>query len=378
MSYDFKREFRTIQSFSCFCCLLIFLTGASAAVADHHQPIGQTVTINGTFINQAPVDNNDKRPNIRDNVSALALKDRLLVIGADEGADLLVFTSDREFGELNEISCIPLDGQACGSEREGTEVDVEGIAWGEKHIYVVGSHSRARKKVDTEKTQEDNRERLKTIKIEPSREQIFRLKVDENGERGGRIKSISLRNLFANHPILAMFQPIPSKENGLDIEGLAVAKDEAGEDALYLGFRGPVLRGNYAMVMVLEFEEGKFKEKKIKPRPALYFLNFHGRGIRGIAEAGSDGFLILAGPVGDAETDDPKQRYAVHFWDGKSSDLSNSPKKTPLCYVSGPDTAKAEGIELLNKGRSAGDAYRVLIVYDGANRGSPREFNCGS
>jgi hypothetical protein len=378
MSCGIKWEFRTIQSFSCFYCLLIFLTGASAAVADHHQPIGQAVTINGEFVNQAPIDNNDKRSNIRDNVSALALKDRLLVIGADEGADLLVFTSDGEFGELDEISCIPLDGQSCGSERKGTEVDIEGIAWGEEHVYVLGSHSRARKTVDTEKTQEENRKRLKTIKIEPSREQIFRLKVNENGELNGRIKSISLRNLFAKHPILAMFQPIPSKENGLDIEGLAVGKDEAGEDALYLGFRGPVLRGNYAMVMMLKFEKGKFNEKKIKSRQTLYFLDLHGRGIRGIAEAGNDGFLILAGPVSDAETDDPKLRYAVYLWDGKSSDLSNSPKMTPLCYVSGSDAtkAKAEGIELLNKDRSAGDAYSVLIVYDSAEKGSPRKFNC--
>lgn len=334
---------------------------------------GQKITLEGELIEQVPADD-ERQSNIRDNISAVAVKGKLLVVGADEGADVLVFhATDDPLRYKEAAHCIALDGEDCGAERKGAEVDIEGIAWGEKHLYVVGSHSRARKKAKPDKTPEKNRERLETVKIEPSREQVFRLRLDTHGKLRNK-KRISLRNSFANHPILSLFQPIPSKENGLDIEGLAVGKVN-GEEALYLGFRGPVLRGNHAMVMVLEFEEGKFKETAIRDEPTIRFLNLGGRGIRGIAEAGSEGFLLLAGPVGDTVTDDPATRYAVYLWDGREDDFAASPR-APLCYVPEPEDAKAEGIELLNSDRAASDAYRLLIVYDGAERGRPTVFEC--
>ena len=355
---------------------LILLLAGGSAVAQDSRAEGQAVTFHGKLINQGPPPKGDEKSNIRDNISAVAVKARLLVVGVDEGADVLVFTGDAGGREYQEVDpCISLDGRECGSVREGTEVDIEGIAWGEKHVYMVGSHSRARKNAEEGKTPEHNRKRLETVKIEPSREQLFRFKLDDRGKLDGTMKRISLRNLFANHRILAMFQAIPSKKNGLDIEGLAVGKDKDGKEALYLGFRGPVLRGNHAMVMVLEFDDGKFKEKKIKDDPTICFLNLAGRGIRGITEAGSDGFLVLGGPVTDAEADDPATRYAVYQWDGKSSDFATEPRK-PLCHVPGPAAAKAEGIELLNKDRGADQVYRLLIVYDDAARGSPRIFEC--
>ncbi len=43
--------------------------------------------------------------------------------------------------------------------------------------------------------------------------------------------------------------PIPGKDNGFDIEGLAVR-----EDRLLLGLRGPVLRG-HAFVLELSLEQ---------------------------------------------------------------------------------------------------------------------------
>lgn len=376
MSYITKNKPQHLPIMGRAAFLLILLLTGGSAVAQDNGAERQAVTLHGELINQGPPPEDDEKSNIRDNVSAVAVNDGLLVVGADEGADVLVFIGDAGGLEYQEVdTCVPLDGRECGSERNGAEVDIEGIAWGKKHLYVVGSHSRARKKAEADKTPKQNRERLETVKIGPSREQLFRFKLDGSGKLDGKVKRISLRNLFANHPILAMFQTIPSKENGLDIEGLAVGKDEDGEEALYLGFRGPVLRGNHAMVMVLEFDDGKFKDKKIKDGPALYFLNLGGRGIRGIAEAGGDGFLILGGPVGDAEADDPATRYAVYLWDGKSSDLATKPRK-PLCHVPDPGAAKAEGIEVLNKDRSAVQVYRLLVVYDGVAQGGPRIFEC--
>ena len=311
-----------------------------------------------------------------EDISGIALRQGLLAIAADEAGtvQILARTADGAY-ESGEERNIDLPRGA-----DGLELDLEGLAWGDKYLYVIGSHSRARNKADEKRSQPENLQRLQTIKIEPSREALFRVKVKKNGE-AGKIKHISLRNLFANHPLLSLFQPIPSKENGIDIEGLAVQNVDDGVH-LYLGFRGPLLRGNHALVMALQFEKQqgqdklKFKVKEISASP-LYYLNLSGHGIRGMAEAGDDGLLILAGPVGDAVTDNADSRYPVYLWDGKQAMLTDQPMK-PLCHAPLPSPkSKAEGIELLNKDRSSGDPYRLLFVYDGAERGSPLVLNCG-
>ncbi len=218
--------------------------GAEVKSAEH-------LALEGELINQK------EKPNISYNISGVGMKGDVLVVGADEGADILVFkkTTVLQYNEASHV-CISLDGKDCGSVRKGAEIDIEGIAWSKKYLYVIGSHSRARKGVKANKSLEENKKRLETLKIEPTREQLFRLELDEEGAivEGAKIEKISLRNLFANHRVLSPFQSIPSKENGIDIEGLAV-KEVDGEDTLYLGFRGPVLRGNHAMIMVLEFKK---------------------------------------------------------------------------------------------------------------------------
>jgi hypothetical protein len=298
-------------------------------------------------------------------------------VAADEGADILVFkrTDDLKFTEVLP-NCIPLDGEDCGSARKGREVDIEGMAWGKKYLYVIGSHSRARKKVNSDKSADENKDSLETLIIEPTREQLFRLELDAQGAiaQGSKIKKLSLRNLFLNHRILSLFQPVPGKENGIDIEGLAV-KAVDGEDQLYIGFRGPVLRGNHAMIMVLEFDNGKFKENKIKENPKIYYVNLGGRGIRGMTETGNGGFLLLAGPVGDAIIGDEKSRYQLFFWNGEDDDVAGV-ARIPLCNVPVPSGAKAEGIELLNKDQTQAGGYRFVVVYDGAIEGGATVFTC--
>ncbi len=343
------------------------LKGEEVQSTDH-------ITLDGTLIDKK------ENPDINRNISGIATKGDILVVGADEGADILVFqkTDVLKYSEAAHV-CIPLDGKNCGDERKGAEIDIEGIAWGNRHLYVIGSHSVARKGVKSNKSPEENKRRLETLKIEPTRDQLFRIELDENGKvaEGSKIKQISLRNLFVNHRVLSLFAPIPSKENGIDIEGLAVKKID-GEDQLYLGFRGPVLRGNHALVMVLEFEDGRFKEKMIKEdedHPKVYYLNLDGRGIRGMTELESGGFLLLTGPVGDALMGDEKSRYQVVFWNGEESDLSGDARK-PLCNVPAPGGIKAEGIELLNKNRTETDEYRFVVVYDSAEKGAATVFTC--
>ena len=372
MTYLDHHKFGSAVSRCFLAILLIPLTlVCTQSISKADSKLIKDITLEGDLIKQ------DKKPNIRDNISGISIKGDILVVGSDEGADILVFKKedDLKYNEAEHV-CIPLDGKSCGKERKGTEIDIEGMAWGKKYLYVIGSHSRARKRVKSDKSASENRNRLETVKIEPTREQLFRLKLDKEGKivEGSKIKKISLRNLFANHRILSLFQPIPSKENGIDIEGLAVKKVD-GEDRLYLGFRGPVLRGNYAMIMILEFEEGKFKAKKIKDNLKIHYVNLGGRGIRGITEVKSGGFILLSGPVSDAKMDDEKTRYKLYFWNGEDDDVSGVARK-PLCPVPVRKGAKAEGIELLNKGKANTDEYQFVVVYDGAKKGGATFFTC--
>ena len=334
----------------------------------------ERLTLNGKLIEKS------KKPDISRNISGVAAKGGILVVGADEGGDILVFKKKDElkYSEAAHV-CIPLDGKKCGDARKGAEIDIEDIAWGNKYLYVVGSHSIARKKVKSKKSPEENRQRLETIKIEPTRDQLFRIELDKDGKvaEGTKIQQINLRKLLNNHRVLSLFTPIPSKENGIDIEGLAV-KEVDGHDQLYIGFRGPVLRGNHALVMVLEFKGGKFKESNIKQDAEhlkVHYLNLGGRGVRGMTELESGGFLLLTGPVGDALLGDGKSRYQVVFWNGKEDDLSGVARKS-LCNVPAPDGSKAEGIELLNKNKTATEVYRFVVVYDGAKKGGATVFTC--
>ena len=380
-------EYRKLRRIFSRCLSIVFLVPLlmvySGPVQGAEVQNTERLTLKGTLIGKS------NKPNISRNISGLAVRRSILVVGPDEGGDILVFKEMEElkYSEAAHV-CISLDGKKCGAERKGAEIDIEGIAWGDKYLYVIGSHSIARKKVKSKKSAEENRKRLETIKIEPTRDQLFRIELDKDGKvaEGTKIEQISLRELLNSHRVLSLFTPIPSKENGIDIEGLAV-KIVDGHDQLYIGFRGPVLRGNHALVMVLEFEDGQFKESNIKQdveHPKVYYLNLGGRGIRGMTELESGGFFVLAGPVSDALLGDDTSRYQVFFWNGKEDDLSGVARKS-LCDVSAPDGSKnvpdgikAEGIELLNKDKTDNEVYRFVVVYDGAKKGGATVFTCES
>lgn len=184
------------------------------------------------------------------NISGLDGGGDLLLVGADEGDKVRVL---RRKGTRS-YKTSPSDMISLNA---GAEVDIEAVAWGDKYAYVIGSHSRKRKKVESDKTAVENLERLYTTGIEPARETLYRLELDDEGKVQST-KQVTLRNIFANDQLLRPFQVIPSKENGIDIEGLAIDNKER----LYIGFRGPVLRGNYVPVMVLE-AGAKFKQKSL-------------------------------------------------------------------------------------------------------------------
>ena len=93
---------------------------------------------------------------------------------------------------------------------------------------------------------------------------------------------------------------IPSKDNGLDVEGLAVSGNR-----VFLGLRGPVLRG-WTVVIELQVTErsaGVFMLDVLGSSGATvrrHFLELDGLGVRDLVMHGKDLF-VLAGPTMDLD-----------------------------------------------------------------------------
>jgi len=305
---------------------------------------------------------------VPDNLSAvgLAAGGRFIVVAADEGpfVQVLKRTGPDEY-TLHET--IPLIDGA----QDDDEIDIEGIACSEDVVYAIGSHSRKRSLLKPDKTQKANRKRLAENLREPLREKVFRLELDAAGRLASPIRSTSLRPRLENDELLAPFLAIPGKENGIDIEGIALAPD-----GLVAAFRSPVFREGFAPVLFFSFDRPE------AGRLALVHLG--GRGIRDILRV-SDGYLLIGGPVNDEPVS-----FELYHWDGrdgipgKDADLTGSVKPLgtipvterfppagalglgnapPVASPVPRPVAKPEGLAVLAE---SPDHYELLIVFDGS------------
>jgi hypothetical protein len=313
------------------------------------------------YLNPVQFNGDIKAP---EDVSAIGLIGTFIVIGADEAVgdnenqNIIQVMQKEAKDQYRVVSEILLFE---GDEQNGKEMDIEGIAIENRTIFIVGSHSSKRGRIKTNKSYKKNRKKFrdKNIEDEINRDKLFRLEVDAQ-LNPVNVESISLRKLIQDHKVLKTYSEIPSKENGIDIEGIA-----ADDGWLYIGFRGPVFRDNYVPVLKLRFDDPGNTSK-------LLYVNLGGGGIRDMVKI-SDGFLILSGPVGDGPGP-----YQLHHWDGK--DLIPGKNREPkemgkiklLGEIDVPKGGKAEGITVLSE--NEGGIYEFVIVYDGAQKGMPRRF----
>ncbi|WP_373019293.1 DUF3616 domain-containing protein [Thiomicrorhabdus sp.] len=287
------------------------------------------------------------------NISGIVVTSDFMALASDEGYQLELFTPN-SVGEWSSAGLIDLT-------RSTDELDIEGLAWQSPYLYAIGSHSLKRKKLKSELAQKQNLKRLQEVVEEPARHQLFRIKLNKKF-KATEIKAMSLDSILHQDPALKRFTQIPSKENGIDIEGLGL--DEKGR--LLIGFRGPVLRGNAVPVLRLKLEKDDFTVKKSK---MLYLHTENGGGIRGISETKS-GLLILSGAVGDQNLP-----YQVSLWNGDNGLQGNDAKTDtlqPLCELPA-STGKPEGIQFLSQTQQQ---VRFVIVQDGLTNGQPTTFSC--
>jgi len=273
-----------------------------------------------------------------------------LFLGNDEGHRLLHCEADAAgSGWLQQGST--------GLGEKGEEVDIEALDYADGYLYVAGSHSLRRKALKPDRlSAAKNRKRFRRIDAQAARDRLFRIPLDPQSGEPGEAEVIDLRKRLRKDKLLEPFTRIPGKENGVDIEGLAVHHGR-----LMLGFRGPVLRHNLVPVMVLDFDHPK--------RYQLRFVDLRGQGIRDMVSVG-DGLLLLTGPVGDAPGP-----FRLWLWDGKDQLPGNDRRISPavrLGNVQVPAGARAEGLALIE---ASGDRVELLLVHDGVVNGHARRIN---
>lgn len=243
----------------------------------------------------------------------------------------------------------------------GAEADFEGLAVSRDTYFAVGSQSRNRPKQKSSNSAAKNRENLGPNALEDAaeRNQLLSFKLSPDLEATD-IQVFDLRTAIQREPILEPFTKMANKENGVDVEGL-----EATDQAVFVGFRGPVFRGN--LTPVLKIPRPLSKDLK---GAELLFVNLGGRGVRGMTAGPGGEIFILAGPNGDEE-----QSFAIYAWDGKDQIADNGPppRARKICDLGifpkclderNPERGfpKPEGITYVD---STQNGPRFLLVFDG-------------
>ena len=297
----------------------------------------------------------------RYNISALGFYEQHLIIGTDEGASVWVGhlkdkPIDTQESNKTSVRLILLDQVFHLSSDPHHEIDVEAIHCYQHHCFVLGSHSLKRKKVKSSLTQQENRKRIQKVSKDHERFKIFKLSLSKSPFSIEKIiDEHSIQKALQKDPILAPFSKIPSKENGIDMEAMAI-----NDDHIFLGFRSPVLRQNLVPIWV---SDHKFKHYK------LNFVDLKGDGIRDMVTV-KNGILILSGPSNDRQG-----AFHIYFWNGQDgipgSDI-NTPVTNCLGRIEPKHPAyKAEAIAVM---KETDNAYHIIIAYDGAEYGAPEIY----
>ena len=251
------------------------------------------------------------------------------------------------------------------------ELDIEALAAAGTTVFALGSHSATRERSDRpDRTHARNRERLMGATVpHGERDVVARFTLDAASGTVTGLQKASLRPLVEATPFLEPVLGGPSgaaaasKENGIDLEGLAI-----DGDGLLAGFRGPVLRHGLVPVVRFRFEAPAAGEWR--------FVPLDGRGIRDMA-AVDGGVLLLAGPVGDGDAP-----HRLYLWNGKDCVpgtggpggslrwLGDVP--APSATAPGDrDKAKAEAVLVT---ATTPSHYEVLVLYDSLPLGGGTRF----
>lgn len=328
---------------------------------------------------------------VQSNLSGAAFTGEWLWVAGDEACGLErlkrlapLGTEALRFGEVRDFplaDLLDLPGKALD------EADLEGMAVADGFLWVVGSHGLKRKNAKPELTSAENAKRLAKVSLDGNRRLLACLPIedDANGEpclvrqakdgrRARRLKGDSQSNLLTQalekDPHFGPYMAIPGKDNGFDIEGLAIDGSR-----LLLGLRGPVLRGWSALLEVHIGTKGD--HLRLMPLDddgtlvRKHFLQLEGLGVRDLQIEGED-LYILAGPTMVLNGD-----IRVFKWTGARRVLAANQEAVrfesalieSISLPHGPGTNRAEALCGLPPSLSGGKpAWLALYDSPGADR----------
>ena len=327
---------------------------------------------------------------LRESLSAALFVKETLWLASDETTSVERFSTDdgRTFQHhksfpLDELITLP----AAGAEFD-QEVDIEGMDFRDSHLWLIGSHSIKRKNVKSSESGSDAKliKKLAQTESDGNRFILARIPLIENdsgeqelvksvdGPTGQPLRASTFSNDTSSDaltealrtaegsgdPHLSRFLNIPGKDNGFDIEGLAVTAEK-----VFIGLRGPVLRG-WAVVLELSVDTSDSSHLALNPigpddRPyKKHFLDLNGLGVRELCVHGED-LLVLAGPT--MSLDGPS---LIYRWKGAiNSQGENLVRADQLVRVLeipfGVSEDHAEGITIVSDGVQP---PQLFVVYD--------------
>jgi len=259
------------------------------------------------------------------------------------------------------------------------EVDLEGVSYDPttSSLWVTGSFALKRKRVRGASKKQDLK-RLETCVEEANRNLLARIPLQgampvKEGSASFKMRESGskLLDMFSHDKVLclALQAGVVSKENGFDVEGVAVIGDR-----IFIGLRGPVI-DRQAILLEIRYritKKGNLKACQIgqsQRKFRKHFLPLEGLGIRDLSVTqDGNGLLILAGTSMSQEGS-----YALYRWDNVlervEGGLLQGEVETTIVYgeedglfkigrlPSNGDWDKPEGIALLPSGE-------LLVVYD--------------
>jgi hypothetical protein len=313
------------------------------------------------------------------NLSAVRVDGRVLWIAGDETATVERLVADdpahpSEYADeqtfrLADFVDLP------GADAD-EEADIEGLARTGHFLWAVGSHSLRRRQIKPRHAGDKALKRLARVEGQDNRQILVRLPIADvdglptpvpeivvDGERhqvAQLDRRDQLRMLLRRDDHLAPFLAIPGKDNGLDVEGIAVSGER-----VYLGLRGPVLRG-WAFVLELRPYVDPDEPDRLRLRDfddglpyRKHVLDLDGLGVRDLCPDGED-LLVLAGPTMDL--DGPVRIYRWHH--ARRVEMPAIvragvlTRELELTYGEGDD--HAEGMGLIGRPEDK----MALVVYD--------------
>lgn len=311
---------------------------------------------------------------LRQGLSGVVLDGGTLWLACDEGCRLERLSrtgaTDSRFSDHH---VFPLENLLTLPATPAEEADIEGLAVDDRWLWLVGSHSVKRKKPKKTDSPEAVADKLSKTSRDGNRHLLARVPLNGNllqREHAGRhAASIaatpeSSELLDAIRPDdpggadihLAPFVELPGKDNGLDIEGLAVRGRRA-----FVGLRGPVLR-EYCCILELLLDEVGGTLQLAPPAPGIpyrkHFLKLNGLGVRDLLVLGDD-LLVLAGPTMAHDGPNEIWRWKNGAREGASAAATDVKPLLVLPQKAGND--RAEGLTVFEQ---SGGHTSVLVVFD--------------